>query len=624
MLRVAACSAAVGLMLAGQAVELAWRQRAGALIPLPSDQFAALSSAPVILGAVLTAGALHWGLWRRSPGPLLLAVLVDAGLRVVLTEAWLGGASEQGAEALPAAGVLWAGIVPTAAGFSAGWLAERGGRWGRTRGGAAGAVAAMGLLSALVLSGAADAPAGHAPDDAPPNLLLVTIDTWRHDHLSAHPDAVAPDLTPHLDRLARRGWQFTQARAHAPLTVPSHASLLSGQGPWEHGLLGNGARVAPETPWLPETLKRAGYSTAAVVSGAVLRGRRGFGRGFDRFHDDLVEPAAVHDLVAMRLSRLLRGQPTPKTFRAEAPRALSRATAWLDRTEGPWFLWVHLYDAHTPHSAKPVPGVDEGALDALPDPCAYRDHPAPPAHGLAVPGALRGPDRGARCRPTDRLADRVRSYRAEVRRADDAVGHLLHRLRQTGELARTAVIVTADHGESLTEHGMRIAHQHSAYEPVLRVPLIVAPPGSTEGRRVDTVVEHRDLPATALAMLGLTGRSGRSWLEGGRPRNAPVASVTSLPGLPVPGRGEDPGFPSVRVAVRDRGHALIWSRSLKTEWYDLAADPHQLVDLAPTAPLPEGFEAAARAVAAGVGAARRDEEVDDGELEALRALGYVD
>jgi arylsulfatase A-like enzyme len=614
-----AAAAAFVALSGAQAAELAWRQERGALIGLPSDHVDAwIGAAPTLLLAVGLAAAVQRLLQRWLAPPtvgLMLAMLVDAGLRVLLAEAWLGAAADADAAPFWGAGLVYAGVLPTLAAAGVAWGTARAGRLRRPP-------VAASLATAAILATTLAVPSSRADDDRP-NLLLITIDTWRYDHLSAHPDAVADDLTPHLDRLAKRGWLFTEARAHAPITVPSHASMLSGQGPWEHGMTGNGSRVPAEAPWLPRTLQQAGYATAAVVSGAVIRGERGFSRGFDRFHDDLVEPAGVHDLVALRLGRRLRGEDDPKVFRAEAPRALRRAQAWLARQDRPWFLWVHLYDVHSPHSADADPR-DGDPLAELPDPCAYRDHPAPAPAALGVPQLLGSAARERRCRPTGNLATRLQTYRAEVRRADDAVGHLLHGLRKTGALARTAVIATADHGESLTEHGMRMSHQHSAYEPVLRVPLIVAPPGSTQGRRVDTLVEHRDLPATALAMLGLSSTSGRSWLQGGRPRTGPVASVTAFLGGVKPGRSDDPGFPAVRVAVRDRSTAVVWSRDHATEWYDLAADRHQLLDRSAEQGAPPEFVAAARAIAASVGAARRDEELDDDELEALRALGYVD
>ncbi|MCP4870714.1 MAG: sulfatase [Proteobacteria bacterium] len=609
------------------------------LIPMASDYAGAVlrllpSQAGWAAAGVAVVGLARWA-WGRAralpPWAIAVAAAIDGASRQVLGEAWLGAVVEERLTATIGPAVLYFGLLPTAATL----LALVGLILVPSR-----AVAATAIVGAAA---ACLAPAGAAPEPAP-NLLLVTIDTWRYDHLGAHPAAVDPDLTPTLDALADRGWLFTEARAHVPITVPSHTSMLSGRTPWEHGSLTNGGRVHEDLPWLPEDLQDAGYATGAVVSGGVIRGSRGFARGFDRFHDDLRSPPAVDDLVGLRLVRLLRGEDDPKVFRAQAPRATRRAGAFLNEVpaDTPWFLWVHLYDVHLPHTveaAASAPFLDS-AFDGLPDPCAYKDHPVPvggPA-GMSLGPRAGGPnaEREAqrRCGHLDSLQRRLASYRAEVRVADAAVAELLSMVEARGETERTAVIVTADHGESLTEHGMRVAHQFSAYEPVLRVPLIVVPPGGSTPRTSGVLVQHRDLATTAAQLLNREPPTddGRSWIDGAGVTQ--VGSVTHVPFLTVRrGLGRSPdGAPRqqqapVRVAVRDGASSIVFTPGLPTEVYDLLRDPGQASDLASaqgSAPPPDLLRAAQSIVSALSERSPETLDVDDPDLEAMRALGYVE
>ena len=635
----AAWITAVALLLAASLVELHLRLSSGLLIAHASDYGLAvvrllLPEAAWALPPVLLLGLLGRR-WQRLRAmgwlPLGLVAAVDAAGRQFLGEAWLGALQDANLAPGFLPGFVYFGLLPTVASGVVLTLALV---LRRRQAATAGVAAALLALACAPIGSSVAAGDG-------PNLLLVTIDTWRYDHLSAGPHAVDGSLTPHIDALAGRGTLFTEARAHAPITVPSHATLLSGRTPWEHGLLTNGGKVDAELPWLPQQLSEAGWSTGAVTSGAVIRGRRGFSRGFQRFHDDLREPPRVHDLVGLRLIGLLRGHKKVRVFRAEAPRAVDRATTFLSRApaDRPWFLWVHLYNVHLPHSAADAdvaPFIGHG-LDGLPDPCDYAHHPSP----LTGPGGLGsglGPSREReaerRCAWGEQLDERLAGYRAEVVRADAAVGDLVALLEARGERDRTAIIVTADHGESLTEHGSRLSHQFTAYESVLRVPLVVVPPGGGAGAVSDALVQHRDLPATAVGLLGLPDvTGGRSWLadDGGLSH---VASVVHAPALavtralrnrgggPRPERGRQ-----LRVAVRDRLRSLVYTPGLADEVYDLEADRHQVSDLVSSngEVAPTHLRATAEAVARAAAGKPADAlEADDPDLEALRALGYVE
>jgi arylsulfatase A-like enzyme/Flp pilus assembly protein TadD len=292
---------------------------------------------------------------------------------------------------------------------------------------------------------------GHA------NVVLVTIDTLRADH-------VTPVLTPALHGLGRQGLVFTRARTTAPLTLPAHASILTGLFPPGHGVRLNGVHRLPRaTPTLASLLQAAGYRTAAFVGAYVLDSRFGLDTGFDTYDDEIPKSeTATGSLEAER-----RGDAV-----------VSRATAWLNalpRDDRPFFLWVHLYDPHAPYT--------------------------PPAEWLA------------------RAAGRA--YDGEVAFSDAQVAALLEALRATGRYDRTLLVVAGDHGESLGEHG-EATHGMLLYEGALRVPLVVAAPGVTPAVR-DDPVSLVDIVPTVLGLLGMAATSGSD----GRDLLAPAAGGSS-------------------------------------------------------------------------------------------------
>src|SRR6185503_5897666 len=207
--------------------------------------------------------------------------------------------------------------------------------FGRPRGPFAFAIA----LTLAMACGRAKAPGGTT--HATPDVLLVTIDTLRADRLGCYGYAAAH--TPNLDALARRGARFAVAVAHAPLTAPSHASILTGVTPLGHGVRDNGAYVLPSSArTLAEDFRQAGYRTAAFVSGFPLKRRFGFDRGFDVYDDNLP-----------------RGKDARRTAYVErtADRTTDAALRWLEAAPpsssapAPFFLWVHYFDPHAPYEA---------------------------------------------------------------------------------------------------------------------------------------------------------------------------------------------------------------------------------------------------------------------------------
>jgi choline-sulfatase len=307
---------------------------------------------------------------------------------------------------------------------------------------------AAAALAALVYKRAAPAPAQQT------NVLLVTIDTLRADRLGCYGYGRA--ATPVLDALAARGVRFATAVAHAPLTAPSHASILTSRTPLGHGVRDNGAYVLPEgVRSVTEDFRQAGYKTAAFVSGFPLTRRFGLDRGFETYDDHLP-----------------RGSDPRRTAYVErtADRTTDAVIQWLDGTAksaaaspAPWFVWVHYFDAHAPYEA-----------------------PAAFAAGAASP------------------------YDGEVAFVDSQVGRLLGHLDSAGA-PRTLVLVTADHGESLGEHG-EDTHGIFLYDATIRVPFILAGPGVAAGRVSTTVARGIDVSPTLLDYVGIEpkGMEGRS------------------------------------------------------------------------------------------------------------------
>jgi arylsulfatase A-like enzyme/Flp pilus assembly protein TadD len=399
------------------------------------------------------------------------------------------------------------------------------------------------------------------PASPPPprrNLLLVTLDTVRADHLGSYGDRGAS--TPALDRLAREGVRFAEAQTAAPLTLPAHATLLSGLLPLHHGVHANGLGAFPtDRPTLATELGAAGYASAAFVGAFVLDRRFGLGRGFDSYDDEIPHG------------------PEGPSLEAERPGAavVDRALAWLGKERAaPFFAWVHLYDAHFPY--------------APPEPYRSRFAAAP--------------------------------YEGEVASVDAQVGRLLDFLASTGRDRDTVVVVAADHGEGLGEHGER-AHGLLLYESTLRVPLLLRAPGVLPaGGVVRQPVGLVDVAPTVLDLLGapvpggLDGRDLAAALRAGKePEPAALYAETEYPATF--------GWTALH-ALRLGNSKLV--RGVESELYDLAADPAETRDLAPlrvaeTAALERPLVAWLRSAPPAAALAPPDEET----RARLSSLGYL-
>jgi len=389
------------------------------------------------------------------------------------------------------------------------------------------------------------------------DVLLVTIDTLRADALGAYGKAGA--ATPWIDRLAKGGLRFDDAHAHNVTTLASHANILSGRHPTEHGVRDNaGFRFPARSETLATLLKTRGYRTGAFVSAFPLDSRFGLARGFDVYDDRFVDAQARPAFLEQERSGV-------------ATVALARQ--WIDAAgDAPWFAWVHLYEPHAPY---------------------------------APPGPL-----------AERFRDRP--YDGEVAAADEALGPLVEPLLQAGRKGRTLVVLTADHGESLGEHG-EATHGIFAYEATLRVPLVLYQPRILRPRVVSAAARHVDLLPTILDALAVPvpeGLPGRSLLEAAA--GEPVASVTTY--FEALSGQLNRGWAPLQGVIQER---VKYVGLPIPEIYELESDPSEAKNLA--ASRPEALEALRARLApfrradAG-GRPRREEEAT---LERLRSLGYL-
>jgi len=348
------------------------------------------------------------------------------------------------------------------------------------------------------------------------NVLLITLDTTRADHLGCY--GYEDALTPALDGLAKRGVLFERTYTSAPLTLPAHTSMFTGLYPLEHGLRTNGKhRLSGDIPTLSEVFLAKGYDTGAFVASFVLHSKFGLNRGFQTYDDDLTgsEPTDA----ALHRSR-------------DGNIVVDRALAWLQgRVRKPFFCWVHLYDPHAP----------------------YLDH---------------------RDRFGDRFAERP--YDAEVAFVDVQIDRLLKFLQTERLDERTIVVVIGDHGEGLLQHQER-RHGQMLYNSTLHVPWIISCPGTLpENQRIATPVSVADVYPTLIEALKLKGASrisGRSVMpaiRGKKLASRGLYAETNEPYL-------ESGWSPLRCLISDNWKYIHTPR---VELYDLAQDPEETKNLA--------------------------------------------
>lgn len=339
--------------------------------------------------------------------------------------------------------------------------------------------------------------ASAAAADAP-NLVLVTVDTLRADHLGLA--GYARPTSPFLDRLAAGGVVFETAIAQAPATRESMASMLTGLQPWS--LASVHRKASTDAPYLAdgfhtlaERLQAAGYDTAGFVSNPGLRRSAGHAQGFAHWDEE----SGFAEVPG-------------RTQSADA--IVDAAIAWLPRAHPPFFLWVHVMDPHHPYTP-----VVAGPWEHPGDPGFERFRNAYAARDTAAwSERLLGVSDGDALEPGE-LAFLIGRYDAEIRATDAALERLVDALGGPTSIdADGAIAVTSDHGEEFADHGAML-HSHSLHDELIRVPLILRGRGIPAGRRVPAQVSLLDLAPTLLGLAGAptTGLDGTSlapfWID---------------------------------------------------------------------------------------------------------------
>ena len=288
------------------------------------------------------------------------------------------------------------------------------------------------------------------------NVLFISVDTLRRDHLSVYAKRDGlPVLakTPRMDRLAQTGILFQDAVTPMPETAPAHGSMFTGKYPIDHGLISNGHRMYGGFETLAGFLRDQNYATSAFVSSFAVDSRTGLDRGFSIYDDDYAPSfRGISELQIFKVfSRLLMKFGNPERYgwllERSGKRTNANALRWLrSRGEKPWMMWVHYFEPHAPYEA-------EGAT------VSHRDLLSKPGHRYTE----------------EESVELRRLYALEVEKVDVLVGELLDTLEEKGLLENTVVVLVSDHGEQLGEHDIDF-HHHGLYEESVRIPMILNAP----------------------------------------------------------------------------------------------------------------------------------------------------
>jgi arylsulfatase A-like enzyme len=377
------------------------------------------------------------------------------------------------------------------------------------------------------------------------NVLLVTIDTLRADHLGIYGYARA--TSPNIDGLAREGVVFSRAFTHWPKTRGSMAILLTGRRPSQNGYSKHHPGILGFNPTLASVLLEAGYETAALVDNPNVAADHGYSKGFGSY-------TQTWDDAALRTEW-------------DRTRAITEgARSFLQRKrDRPFFLWIHYVNPHAPYS--PPPPFDK----------AFDDERSRGGKALPVVSGFHGgiPKQWA-IEGENRVAYYVAQYDGEIAAVDAEVGRLLEALRSSASGGKTIVLLTSDHGESLGEHGYFFDHGEDLFRPSLEIPFLIAGPGVPKGQRRDAFVSTLDVVPTILDSVKVS-----------YPPDLAGASVLA------PGSGASAEPRDRLFAQNDRNLSATWTRDYKLvqtpgqkrndlALFDVERDPAESRDLAKT------------------------------------------
>jgi arylsulfatase A-like enzyme len=436
---------------------------------------------------------------------------------------------------------------------------------------------------------------------APPNVVLVVVDTLRADRLGAYGDQRG--LTPFLDQLASRGTVFANAYAPSSWTIPSVASLFTSRYPTQHNATNFKAVLSEDEVTLAEKLAARDYRTGGVSANFLIAPKAGFTQGFQDWQ--VLAPASG--------------------LKVRGDQVRGAGVSWLDRAIRPQtpsrvLLYLQYMEPHSPYEPPPLHAARFQPADVTAEQVRQANEKM-----NAVRFAAISPEEG-------KLLESL--YDAEVAAADDELRLMFDELERRGVLENAVVIITADHGEEFREHGVELGHGASLFEPVVRIPLIVLAPGTGGGPPVPDLVSLTDVAPTILDLVGadperrfegrslaplLTRQSGfRAWFSGSAP--APRDVVLELPptGSKFDVRRQQAGL----VHGREK---LLVDRKGGTQLFDLEQDPGEQTPLQSDARGAALYDALTKHQTQLAGRANPEPElqtIDDASKEKLRALGY--
>ncbi len=393
----------------------------------------------------------------------------------------------------------------------------------------------------------------------PINVVLITLDTVRADHLHCY--GYEKIKTPNIDAIAQQGVLFEKAVAQAPLTQPSHASMFTGTNPNVNQVRNNGGfALQPSSITMATILQRHGWNTAGYVSATVLKKVFGFNQGFSTYDDQMPQTSS--------------GMETPAR---PANITVDHAISWLNaQSNKPFFVWLHLYDAHQPYK---------------PPPHFRKQYPGDP-------------------------------YDAEIAFADQQLGRFLNAVKQKSPPGKTLIVLLSDHGQSLGEHG-EYEHGIFLYDSTVRIAWIMAGPGIPAGVRVQQQAREIDLLPTVLNLLG--GKAS-SAVQG-----TSLAPAFSGKTVPTTYSYEETLCPKINMGWSElRGiHTAHWMyiRAPRPELYNLDHDPRELNNIIDTHPkeyrqLDAQLKKLSRLGSSGTEAVTFH-DMDQRTMEQLESLGYV-
>ena len=475
-----------------------------------------------------------------------------------------------------------------------------------------------------------------------PNVILLVLDAVRPDHLSCY--GYHRRTTPNIDDIAAEGVLYENAFSNSNYTAEAHPPIFTGRLPSRCGCYGDDRSLPAETDLLSERLQAAGYRTFATSAGAHIREGRGYDRGFDVFHETHRFRPTLGSARKLLTERTYRDQAAFTLTRGPDDKTLYKFETlreFVDADSDPFFAFLNCKTAHYPYNpprpfkSEYCPELERPRYEFLERLYETLGSQAQSHPDVDIESCRRNP--GVFMTDAFSLSKRelevIKSwYNGCIRYLDEQIGRLIESLRASGTLNDTCLILTADHGEMFGEKGL-MAHGFSLYDTLLRVPMVVRPPGGADRRRLKTPVSLIDLFATILEAAGAPRPNhphSRSLLPfDGEIRHEHLFAEVgqkNYEALTAVDSEYDPGpeLAGPLQSVRDERFKLIVGPEGHTELYDWHEDPKEQEDLSDSRPETVAELSAVLEAETGdmTAEAAGEEQVSDSVKEALEHLGY--